>query len=101
MLEYLSKAFLIDYNSLLLVMILTGIICVITHVALEDMFIAISAGPVNLISALYSNMMLTQLGVMETTDPVANVAFACGVGFMAGILIVLVSCRLVRSITSL
>lgn len=100
MLESVAKAFLTDQNSVILVIFLSLIAFVITKVTIDNIVIAIAALPMYFFSALYSNYWIRELGFSASTEKVANLAFACGVGFMAAILILVIGYRLIISVFS-
>lgn len=100
MIETIAKAFLLDQNSVVLVILLTLLAFVITKVAIDNLFIAVTALPMYFFAALYAHLWIREFGFYASSDKVANLAFACGVGFMAAILVLVLGYRLIISVFS-
>lgn len=100
MLQTIAKTFLMDENSVILVLCLTLLSFVITKTAIDNPFIAFASLPAYFASALFAHLWIRELGFMPSADKVANLAFACGVGFMFAILALVLCYRLVTALFS-
>lgn len=100
MLENTAKAFLMDQNSVILVICLTLLAFVITKTVIDNPFIAAISLPSYFFGAMFSYYWLRELGFAPTADKVANIAFACGIGFMLAILALVLTYRLVTTLLS-
>lgn len=86
--------FMLDQNSLILVIGLSVLALVITKLAIDNLFIWVASLPTYLFAALYANYWMRELGFAPSPDKVVNLAFACGMGFMAGIVVLVLAHRL-------
>lgn len=100
MLDTIAKAFLIDQNALILVICLALLVFVITKVAIDNWLIAMPSLPIYIVGALYSNYWMRELGFAASSDKIANIAFASGIGFMVGILVLVFGYRLISGLFS-
>lgn len=98
MIQYTAKAFLMDENSVILVLLLSLLSFTITKLTIDNPFVAFASLPTYFFAALFANMWIREFGFVASTDKVANLAFACGAGFMVAILALVLTYRLISSI---
>lgn len=100
MIETAAKSFLMDPNAVVLVIILSLLAFVITKTVIDNPIISYSSLPAYFWSAMYAHYWFREAGVIVSGDRVANLAFACGAGFMVAILGLVLFYRVTMSLTS-
>lgn len=98
MIQYTAKAFLMDENSVVLVLLLSLLSFTITKLVIDNPLVSFASLPSYFFGALFAHMWIREIGFVASADKVANLAFACGVGFMVAIVALVLTYRLVTAV---